>query len=111
MYYIEGTIDAIELTVGNEKTLQFTLLPSTEFLQTMKDGAKKALFIDKSGKLAQFAETMKNAHEKDVREFNSQNADCSLKCLLLEAKNNRNTVRVFAKSKATLTTPSSITIL
>lgn len=111
MYYIEGTIDAIELTVGNSKTLHFTLLPSPEFLKTVLNEAKKVLFIDKSGETALFADAKKNDNEKEVFGFAYANADCSFKCLLLEAKNNRNTVRVFVKSKATLTTPSSITIL
>lgn len=39
-----------------------------------------------------------NKHEKEVLFFDIANTDSSLKCLLLEAKNNRNTVRVVAQS-------------
>ena len=44
MYYIEGTIDAIEVIDG---TLRFSLLPANEFLQEL-DNVKKFGVIGKS---------------------------------------------------------------
>lgn len=108
-YYIDGTIDSIE--IGEEKAVRFTLLPSTEFLKTVAEGEKKALLIEKSGKTALISDPTKNENEKEVLKFKISNTDCSLKCLLLEAKNSRNTIRVFVASKAKLSQPSSIKIL
>lgn len=110
-YYIDGTIDSIEIAIGEEKAVRFTLLPSTEFLKTVAKGEKKALLIEKSGKTALISEPTENEKEKEILKFEISNADCSLKCLLLEAKNNRNNIRVFVASKAGLSQPSSINIL
>lgn len=97
-YYIDGTIDSIEIAIGEENAVRFTLLPSAEFLKTVAEGEKKALFIEKSGKTALISETTKNEKEKEVLKFEISNADCSLKCLLLEAKNNRNALRVSTRN-------------
>ena len=109
-YYIDGTIDLIGISSDN-KTVRFSLLPSSEFLKTIAQGEKRALFIrnddgaskqddDKDTKpiLALLAKVFKNEAGKEVLNFTMANSDCSLKCLLLEAKNNRNTIRVFAQS-------------
>lgn len=118
-YYIEGTIDSIELTIGEEKAVHFTILPSAEFLKTISKGEKKALFIEKSEQSALLLKPQKNENEKEVINFTIANEDSALKCLLLEAKNNRNVVRVFAQSKKAkgggaridFDVPVSITIL
>lgn len=106
-FYIDGTIDTIELMTGRN-TLKFSLLPSADFLKTVAEGEKKALFIRKDGSslkadapkamLALLENVSRNEHEKEVLVFDIENKDSSLKCLLLEAKNNRNTVRVVAQS-------------
>ena len=110
-YYIDGTIDSIDIAIGEEKAVRFTLLLSAEFLKTVAEGEKKALFVEKSGKTAVFSEPAKNENEKEILNFEIANADSALKCLLLEAKNNRNTVRVVVASRAKLATPTSIIIL
>lgn len=93
-YYIDGTIDSIEIAMDENQPLHFLLIPSSEFLKTMVDGSKKALFIAKKYDSALLEGVVKNEKEKEALKFEISNADCSLKCLLLEAKNNRNTVRV-----------------
>lgn len=97
-YYIDGTIDSIEIAMDNNQPLRFLLIPSTEFLKTMADGTKKALFVGKKFDSALLEEVVKNEKEKEVLKFEISSADCSLKCLLLEAKNNRNTVRVSTRN-------------
>ena len=111
MYYIEGTIDSIKIEIGKAESVCFTLHPSAEFLKTVAEGAKKALFVEKSGKTALIAEFSENGNEKGKRDFKLGSADSAIKCLLLEAKNNRNTVRVVVESRAKLCEPVSITIL
>ena len=125
-YYIDGNIDSIKIATApintpvaetakpkaaskkpdrkDAETLEFSLLPSSDFLKPVaegKDVKKKALFI-KSGKpaMAHLRDVTKNESGKDIVWFSveAQN-DSSLKCLLLEAKNNRNDVRVFVSSK------------
>lgn len=108
MYYIEGTIDAIEIAMDNKQPLHFLLNPSTEFLKTVGDGTKKALFIGEKYDSALLEGVVKNEKGTEALKFEISSADCTL---LLEAKNNRNTVRVSVKSKSKLKTPSSITIL
>lgn len=97
-YYIDGTIDSIELTIGEENAAHFTLLPSAEFLKTVAEGKRKVLFVGKSEQSALLLEPKKIENEKEVIKFEIANADSALKCLLLEAKNNRNAIRVFIQS-------------
>ena len=66
MYYIEGTIDSIEIAIGEEKAVRFTLLLSAEFLKTVAEGEKKALFIEKSGKTAAFSEPAKTRRKYSI---------------------------------------------
>lgn len=103
MFYIDGQIDTIKIVTGSDGNIQFSILPSSEFLKTVtetKNGAveikKKALFI--KGEEPDFAylrNVAQSESEKDIVWFSiAGHDDSSLKCLLLEAKNNRNTVRV-----------------
>ena len=99
-YYIDGTIDSIKIGTG-AASIEFSLLPSSEFLKTVAEGKKKALFISEHADSAYLQKVEKNESDKEVCNFKlSQNRDSSRKCLLLEAKNNRNTIRVFVKEKA-----------
>lgn len=103
-YYIDGTIDSIELAIGGNPPLKFSLLPSEEFLKTVAEGKKRALFvedvatdkeIDLSGAVLKKAEVKRG---KDILNFSVSKSKDTVKCLLLEAKNNRNTIRVFVQS-------------
>lgn len=104
-YYIDGTIDSIELAIGGNPPLKFSLLPSEEFLKTVAEGKKRALFVedvatdkekDSSGAVLKKAEV--NESGKDILNFSVSKSKDTVKCLLLEAKNNRNTIRVFVQS-------------
>lgn len=140
-YYIDGTIDSIELAMDGNA--HFTLLPSAEFLKTMAEGKKKALFIEKSKTVptqgegsdkqtdeqqkldekqpipALLVNVSKNESGKEILKFIMPKTCTIFRWLLLEAKNNRSTVRVLAKSKGVLPSelridfdsPVSITIL
>lgn len=99
-YYIDGTIDSIKIGTG-AASIEFSLLPSSEFLKTMAEGKKKALFINKQADSAYLENVDKNESEKDIVRFSiAAQKDSSLKCLLLETKNSRNIVRVFVEEKA-----------
>lgn len=50
MFYIEGTIDSLEFEIRHFKLNRFSLVPSSEFMITLPDGTKKALFVDSFGK-------------------------------------------------------------
>ena len=140
-YYIDGTIDSIELAMDGNA--HFTLLPSAEFLKTVAEGKKKAFFIkesktvptqgegsdkqtDEQQKLdeqqpipALLVNVSKNESGKEICKFIMPKTCTIFRGLLLEAKNNRNTVRVFAQSKGAKSedsridfdSPVSITIL
>lgn len=140
-YYIDGTIDSIDLAMDSDE--HFTLLPSAEFLKTMAEGKKKALFIGESkpvpiqgevsGKQADEQQKLdeqqpipallvnvsKNEGGNEILSFKMPKTCTIFRGLLLEAKNNRNTVRVFAQSKGAKSedsridfdSPVSITIL
>lgn len=107
-FYIDGTIDAITIVIDKEdKTLAFSLQPSSDFLKIVAEGdnaeteiKKKALFIEREApSLAHLRDVTKNESDKDIVIFTIESKDdSSLKCLLLEAKNNRNVVRVFVNS-------------
>ena len=107
-FYIDGTIDAITIVIDKEdKTLAFSLQPSSNFMKTVAEGdnlktevKKKALFIkNETPSLAHLRDVAKNESGKDIVFFTIESKDdSSLKCLLLEAKNNRNVVRVFVNS-------------
>lgn len=98
-YYIDGTIDSITIGTG-AASIEFSFLPSSDFLKTVADGInvkKKALFIkSETPDMAYLRDVTKNESERDIIKFSIEaETDSSLNCLLLEAKNNRNTVRVF----------------
>ena len=128
-YYIDGTIDSIELSTEDNLPLHFTLLPSPEFLKTVAEGKKKALFIgthelplpstqteedemvrakqtDEQRKMdrqkpiqALLVDVVKNESGKEILKFEMPKTCTIFRGLLLDAKNNRNTIRVFTKSK------------
>ena len=99
-YYIDGTIDSIKIGTGTGP-ISFSLIPSPEFLKTVCENKKKALFISEQADSAYLQKVEKNESNKDICNFTlSQNRDSSRTCLLLEAKNNRNTIRVFVQEKA-----------
>ena len=89
MYYIEGTIDAIDIFDG---TLRFSLLPSSGHLVSRDDGSKKALFMESSSPNATMVDTEKNANGKEIVWVS---CDKELRDVLLPAKCNRNMIRVW----------------
>ena len=106
-YYIDGTIDSIEIAIGGNKPLRFSLIPSAEFVKTVAEGKKRAIFVEDVGKdkekdphgaVLKKAET--NESGKDILHFDVSQKKDAVKCLLLAAKNNRNTIRVFVQSTA-----------
>ncbi len=117
MYYIEGTLDVIELEAPGLKLKQFSLLPSSEYLLAMPDGEKKALFIEFADKQIWVADkkqacligTSKNSGGKQVVVFKSSSSgDSALSSLLIQAKRDRVTIRVCvkpAKNKRSNATP------
>ncbi|MBR1609516.1 MAG: hypothetical protein IJ678_07890 [Kiritimatiellae bacterium] len=96
MYYIEGTIDAIDLF---NDTIRFSLLPASGHLLLCDDGSKKALFIESCSSNATMVESKKNANGKEIVWFS---ADKDLCGVLLSAKNNRNLVRLWCKNLETV---------
>lgn len=91
MYYIEGTIDAIDIFNGK---LRFSLLPSSGHLISRDNGDKKALFIDSDSSIATMVDPEKNANGKEIVWFSCNK---ELRDVLLSAKNNRNPVRVWCE--------------
>ena len=95
-FYIDGTIDAITIVIDKEdKTLAFSLQPSSNFMKTVAEGdnlktevKKKALFIkNETPSLAHLRDVAKNESGKDIVFFTIESKDdSSLKCLLLEKK-------------------------
>lgn len=127
-YYIDGTINSIELAMEGDLALHFTLLPSPEFLKTVAEGKKKALFIgtrelhqpskqNEEDKMLRAKQTdeqkndkqepmqallvnvAKNESGKEILRFEMPKTCIIFRGMLLEAKNSRNAVRVLAKSK------------
>ena len=92
MYYVEGTIDAIDIFNGK---LRFSLLPSSGHLISRDNGDKKALFIDIDSSIATLVDLEKNVSGKEVVWF-SEGED--LRDVLLMAKSNRNTIRVWCEN-------------
>lgn len=89
MYYIEGTIDAIDIFNGK---FRFSLLPSNGHLVSRDNCDKEALFIDNNSSNAIIVAPDKNVNGKEVVWFSIK------KCLLhflMSAKSNRNTIRVW----------------
>ena len=138
MYYIDGTVDSIEIAMNDNLHLHFTLLPSSEFLKTVEEGKQKALFIgqteeEKKAKQpdekktkevdnpiqALLVDMVENASGRGTLRFLLPPMNAIFCGLLLEAKNNRNIIRVLAKSKEQMPeglsidfdAPVSITIL
>ena len=112
-YYIDGTIESIEITTAEKQPLQFSVIPSSDCLKTVAEGEIKALFIMNADKMKEswpaiLEKVSKNESGKEKLDFTTNCVDSALKCLLLEAKNNRNTVRVFAN--ATGGTPEDLKI-
>lgn len=101
MYYIEGTLDVIELEAPDLKLKQFSLLPSAEYLLAMPDGEKKALFIEFADKQqACLIKTSDNTGGKKVVVFRAITpCDAALSSLLIQAKRDRATIRVCVRSE------------
>ena len=91
MYYLEGTIDAIDVFNGK---IRFSLLPSSEHLVSRDNGNKEALLIDSNSTNATMVSLEKNASGKEIVWFS---CDKELRDVLLSAKNSRNTVRVWCE--------------
>ena len=72
MYYIEGTIDAIEISGANFGRLRFSLIPASERILSRDGGKKMALFTDRSSPSALLVETGKNAAGKEVLWFHAE---------------------------------------
>lgn len=107
-YYIDGTIGSIEVALGNNSVLHFSLIPASEHIKTViecncktgkQETKSKALFIGKEGSRTALLEALdKDQNAKDCLRFIMPNMSSLFRLLLLEAKNNRNTVRVTAKT-------------
>lgn len=106
MYYIEGTIDAIDVFGSS---IRFSLLPSNAHLMSRDEGKKTVLFVGCSTTDAITTEPKKNATGKEIVWFS---ADENLLSILLSAKTNRNTIRVWFEPTKTvdilLASPMSI---
>ncbi|MBR3923106.1 MAG: hypothetical protein IKJ45_08315, partial [Kiritimatiellae bacterium] len=50
MFYVEGIVDSLEFEINRFNLKQFALVPSSEFMITLPDGAKRVLFVDYCGK-------------------------------------------------------------
>ena len=96
MYYIEGTIDAIDV-FGT--CIRFSLLPSNAHLLSIDEGEKKALFVSCALNDAKLIEPKKNATGKGIVWFS---VDANLLNVLLSAKNNRCSIRVCCASTETI---------
>ena len=92
MFYIEGTIDAIQF---DSKTIRISILPSAEFLVKLDHGIKKALFIEETkGLTAVLIFPEKNSNGKEIVSFSIAEPKANCDLLLLGAKNNRNVLRM-----------------
>ena len=92
MHYIEGTIDALEISGANPGRIRFSVIPASERILSRDGGKKTALFTDSSSSEALLVESSKNASGKEVLWFHAKEHLCSI---LLSAKNNRNTIWVW----------------
>lgn len=92
MYYIEGTIDALEISGANSERIRFSLTPASERILSRDGGKKMALFTESSSSVALLVEPDKNATGREVLWFHAEEHLCNI---LLSAKNNRNTVWVW----------------
>ena len=115
MYYTEGTIDAIEL---HDDCFYFSISPSSAFLIDIDGDRKMALFIEDkcnimtcdiiavgknspkemTSRKAKLTEPTKNRVGKEVLWFHWSDLSgihsCNFSRILVDAKNNRNAVRV-----------------
>lgn len=91
-YYIEGTIDALEMSGANPGRIRFSLIPASEHILSRDGGKQKALFTDSSSPSAVMVDPDKNAAGKDVLWFHAEGHLCNI---VLSAKNNRNTIWVW----------------
>lgn len=108
-YYIDGIIDSIEVASCNNSRLYFSLIPSSEYMKTVVENDSKtgkqitrilAVFIKKDGSRSALLEVLdKNQNAKDCLRFLMPSMCLLFRLLLLEAKNNRNTVRATVKTK------------
>ena len=96
MYYIEGTIDFIDL----DAIVSFTLIPSSPFIISVGT-EKRILFIKGASssvaKLISFVE--KNGNGNEIVKFEVSSSIGKSKIdggILLTAKNNRNLIRVYS---------------
>lgn len=92
MYYIEGTIDALEICGANSDRIRFSLIPASERILSRDGGKKKALFTDSTSSAALLVEPDKNATGREVLWFHAKTC---LGNIILSAKNNRNTIWVW----------------
>lgn len=92
MYYIEGTIDALEISGANSERIRFSLIPASERILSRDGGKKMALFTDSSSPSAIMLDSDKNAAGKEIVWFHAEKPLCNI---ILSAKNNRNTVWVW----------------
>ena len=97
MFYIEGTVDSIELEVDGLKLKRFSIVPTSQFMITLPDGKSRVLFVDYENKDAAFlVKAEKNGKDKEVVFFEVQIVctSAALVNLLNQVKNNRSTIRV-----------------
>ena len=101
MFYVEGIVDSLEFEINRFNLKQFTLVPSSEFMITLPDGAKRVLFVDYCGKndcqrnVASLAKAETNGTEKDIVCFETQGSFANaLIDILVQAKHNRSKIRV-----------------
>lgn len=105
MFYVEGSIDSIELEVSDFRVKQFSIVPSSEFLITLPDGKKSVLFVDykenvstKDDSLrdgARLLNAKKNENDKEVVCFKLRKPLTStLIDILIQAKYNHSSIRV-----------------
>lgn len=100
MFYVEGIIDSIELDLKDSKLKRFSLMPASQFMITLPDGAKKVLFVDYGNKEnACLIEAEKNGNDKAVVFCNSQCSSVALIDYLTQLKCSRSAVRICVGAK------------
>ena len=101
MFYVEGTIDSLEFEINRFNLKRFTLVPSSEFMITLPNGAKRVLFVDYcvnndcERNVASLAKAGTNGTETYIVCFEAQGSFTNaLIDFLVQAKCNRSKVRV-----------------
>ena len=95
MYYIEGTVDALEISGNAPGRIRFSLIPASERIISRDEGKKMALFTDSASSAALLVEVGKNAAGREVLWFHAEEHLCNI---LLSAKNTRNTIRTWCEN-------------